>query len=96
MRTLEQQKERGERAQRLFHDEIVQDAFRSIEENIISKWRNSLADESQERDRAYIMLRLLENLKQQFLHAMNTGKAADHELLNLKDPSKIRRLISGS
>jgi hypothetical protein len=41
------------------------------------------------------MFRLLQNFKEQFTRAVTTGEAANKELLTIRDPSKIRRMMHG-
>lgn len=92
---LRQQADRGERAKRVLENELVKEAFESMEKTIMDAWRLSAADEDGARNNAYLMYRLLQNLKQQFAHMVATGEAANKQLLQINDPSKIRRMISG-
>lgn len=90
---LQRQKSRGEEAKRIIEHELVVQALAQIEATILDAWKNSRADEEQERHNAYLMYRLLQNFKAQFRKLVNDGDAASKELLRLKDPSKIARLI---
>jgi hypothetical protein len=92
---LRKQQERGDRAKRLLENELLVEAFEKIEADILDKWQNSAADEKEQRDNAYLMHRLLQNLKAQIKQIVITGDGATKELLRLNDPSKIRRLING-
>jgi hypothetical protein len=92
---LRAQAARADRARQVYEQDIVQEALAVIDKTINDAWRNSTADEKECRDNAYVMHRLLENFKQQFLHAMATGEAAKKELLTINDPSRVRRFISG-
>jgi len=92
---LNEQATRGDKAKQLLDNELIKDAFDVIEKTILDAWRNSSADQKDERDNAYIMFRLLQNFKEQFKRAIITGNAAKKELLMIKDPSKIRRMING-
>lgn len=90
---LNRQKDRASRAQRILDDELFKEAFDNIEQTILDSWKESRADEEKQRYNAYIMHRLLQNLKEQFTRAVATGEAAKKELLTVKDPSKFARLI---
>lgn len=90
---LQLQKDRGHRAKRIYEDELVQEAFGAIERTLLEAFRNSEGDESVVRERAYLMLRLLGNFKDQFQLAMRTGDAAAKELLRIRDPSAWSKMF---
>lgn len=90
---LKRQQDRASRAQRILDDELFKGAFENIEQTIVDSWKESRADEEKQRYNAYIMHRLLQNLREQFTRAIVTGQAAKKELLTIKEPSKLRRLI---
>lgn len=90
---LLRQQDRGHRAKRVLENDLVVGAFEKIEAEIDAAWKNSAADDEKARYNAYLMHRLLQNFKQQFRHAVTTGEAAGKELLRLKDPSKVRRMM---
>lgn len=90
---LQRQADRGERAKRLLGNDLLIEALDAIEAEIDQSWKSSLADDEEIRRNAYLMYRLLQNFRQQFKQAVVTGKAARKELLNLKDPSKVRRML---
>jgi len=41
------------------------------------------------------MLRLFKSFKQQFVTAMANGEVARRELLDIRDPSKLMRIVNG-
>jgi hypothetical protein len=90
---LIRQQARAARAKALFEDELMQEAFTVIETEILKAWQQSHADEAQVRDRAYLMQRLLKNLREQFQRTIATGEASSKELLRIRDESKIKRLL---
>lgn len=92
---LRKQQDRGERAQRVLENELVQEAFDEIEKTIMQAWKDSPADAEKERYNAYLMYRLFNNFRSHFDHIVRTGEAANNELLQIKDPSKLRRMING-
>lgn len=92
---LREQAARGEHAKSVYEQDIVKQAFAAVEKTIDDGWKNTSADEERERENAYLMHRLLQNLRQQFVVAIATGEAAKKELLTINDPSRVRRLISG-
>lgn len=88
------QRERGKKAEQIMAAEIVQEAFEKIEATIQKSWSSSRADDHEGRHNAFLMNRLLRNLKGEFLRAMKTGKVAERDLLAIKEKSKLRRLIN--
>jgi len=84
---------RGERAKRIMEEEFVKEAFDKIESTLMDAWRQSASDETGARDNAYIMYRLLQNFKQQFVIAITTGEVSRKELLSIEDPSKLMRAL---
>ena len=83
---------RAARAKELMENPFMVEAFEKLESTILEAWKNSHSDDSQARDNAYLMHRLLQNLKQEFQRAIATGKSVEKELLNTKD-SKLRKLL---
>jgi len=90
---LTEQQLRGEEARMLLEHPLFQAAFEAVEQQMVDAWKSSYGEESAIRERAYLMQRLNVNLKQFFVTHISNGKAAARELLTLKDPSKIARLI---
>jgi FMN-dependent NADH-azoreductase len=87
------QMNRGAQAKQIFEHEFVQEAFSAIDSEILKAWSTSHADEEEVRNRAYLMQRLLKNLREQFSRAIATGEASSKELLRIKDESKIKRFM---
>jgi hypothetical protein len=90
---LRDQVSRGERARRLFESDLFTEAADAMEKAILDSITNSVGDEMEVRERAYLMFRLLQNFKQQFKSAMVSGQVANAELLRIKDPSKLTRMM---
>lgn len=91
---LQKQTHEGDRAKSLYDDPMVQAALDSIENTVLEAIKASAADEAEVRERAYIMYRLHQNFKQQFLNAMRTGDAAKKELLRIRDPNRFMRMVN--
>jgi hypothetical protein len=91
---LREQASRGENARRILESELVKDVFAKMDERIVTSIRESVGDESDIRERAYLMLRLLENFKAEFKTMVLTGEAASRELLRVKDPHPVMRMLT--
>ena len=90
---LREQASRGDNARRILESELVQDVFKKMDERIVASIRESVGDESDIRERAYLMLRLLENFQAEFKTMIRTGDAARAELLRVKDPNPVMRKL---
>jgi hypothetical protein len=90
---LREQASRGANARRILESELVQDVFAKMDDKIVKSIRESVGDESDIRERAYLMLRLLENFKAEFKTMVLTGDAASAELLRVKDPNQLQRML---
>ena len=88
---LHKQRARGQEAQRLWENSMIQEFFTAVEETVRGAWKDSQADEAEVRERAYLMLRLHENYKQQFKSYMYTGKIAAAELLDIEKRKEMKR-----
>lgn len=91
---LRQQHDRGHRAKQLLENPLFQEAFDTIENTITEAWKHTGADEEDARRNAYLMQRLLRDLRQHFVSALSTGKVAEKKLLQTQDKSKIRRILN--
>ena len=67
---------RGKQAEALTNNEILNECFEKIEKQIFESWRGTLAGEADQRHNAYLMQRLLQNLKDQIALIARTGKDA--------------------
>lgn len=92
---LREQASRGEHARRIIESELVQEVLAKMDKRILDSIRESAGDESEIRERAYLMFRLLENFKAEFKTMALTGDAASKELLRVKDPPKLMRMLNG-
>ena len=93
---LREQASRGENARRILESELVQDVFAKMDERIMSSIRESLGDENDIRERAYLMLRLLDNFKAEFKSMVLTGDAASKALLRTNDPNPVMRMLKNA
>lgn len=90
---LQHQAARGERAQRLLEDPLVVEAFEAIEQKILEGWRESRAEEREQRENAYVMHRLLQSFREHFAAHVRTGELARTELLAIaEEESRLKRM----
>lgn len=78
--TLEQESRRGEQARRLLEDPLLQEAFATVEGALRDAWAATGDDATAERERLWLMLKLLGRVRTSLSEAMETGKLADGQL----------------
>lgn len=78
---------RGDRARVILNDPLVNEAFTKMDEEIVAAWRNSAADDNDSRYNAFLMQRLLRNLKHQFELMIASGAIARAKLLEIEEDS---------
>jgi len=73
---LEKQALDGDRAERLVQDETFQKMLHRVENRYVDQWRASEPGESMKREKAYLLLRALHDLVQEFQIEVDSGKVA--------------------
>lgn len=71
---------RGINARLILDDPLVQEAFASLETMYIDDWKTSTVDDEVKRDRAYMSLRALNDLKSALQSFVDTGKIAGKQV----------------
>ena len=85
---LVRQRAEGQKALRLWEDEMIQGFFTAVENEIRDGWKDSLGGEQDLREQQYLMFRLQQRLKQCFKTYMATGKLAARELYEIEEKRK--------
>lgn len=84
--TLEQEARRGEQARRLLEDPLLQEAFTAVDRALREAWAATQDDATAQRERLWLMLRLLGRVRAHLVDALQTGRLADGQLVELKAP----------
>jgi hypothetical protein len=74
---------RANRAQLLWQDELLQEAFNRLETEYLKLWRDSLLRDSGGREQLYLALKALDQVKQHFRSVLNSGTLARDQLEHL-------------
>tara|TARA_R100000426_G_scaffold71466_1_gene49717 strand:- start:5510 stop:5770 length:261 start_codon:yes stop_codon:yes gene_type:complete len=80
---LEKDKARAEQAQALLRNEILQEAFKYLEEQYHEAWANSSIEQKEPREKVFMMLSTLKTVKQHIENVVANGKLADDQLNQL-------------
>jgi len=77
---LEQKVARGARAKEILSDEVYTETFETVKQGLIDLWANSPARDSEGREKAYLMLGMLNKLQLVLQTTMETGMLAAADL----------------
>ena len=67
---------RGMRANELMSDEIMVEAFTTLDQRLTNEWANSPARDTEGRERLWLMLKLLKSVEGHLKEVATTGKMA--------------------
>jgi hypothetical protein len=74
--TLETEIRRGEHAASLLNDELLTEAFATIEKEYTEQWLNSPARDSEAREKLWLSLKLLQMVRGHLQSTLETGQIA--------------------
>lgn len=73
---LESEIRRGDHAASLLNDELLQEAFATIEREYTDQWLKSPARDAEGREKLYLMLKTLHRLQSELQSVLETGQVA--------------------
>lgn len=77
---LAQAAERGDRAERLARDEAFTDALREVEAVYMEAWRAASPLDTEVRERAWVAVKLLDDIRGQIVATVREGVAARKQI----------------
>ena len=83
--------ERGEQAAGLLRNEILQEAFENLENEFIQAWKQSSVEDSQNRERLYMLCQNLSAVKGYIENVVSSGKLAKSQLDELHNRVKFEK-----
>lgn len=87
--------QRGQRAQQILADPLVDEAFVTVERELTRLWRETEPQDTGSRERLWLALRLFDSVRKVFEGIVASGKFADHEVREfLKPVDQIHRHVS--
>jgi hypothetical protein len=86
--TLEQESRRGEQAKRLLEDPMLQEAFATVGSALRDAWSATADGATDERERLWLMLKLLGRVHAYLTQVLETGRLADRQLAEMADGNK--------
>lgn len=76
---LHRERLRGEQARSLLADPLLEEAFATIEANLRDTWAATADDAVAERERLWLMLKLLGRLRGHLTEIVETGRLAERQ-----------------
>ena len=83
--------ERGEKASALLRNELLQEAFGRLEADFIQAWKASSVEDSQNRERLYMLCQNLSALRGYLEGVVTDGKLAKAQLDELQNRIKFEK-----
>lgn len=83
--------ERGEKAAALLRNELLQEAFSQLETDFIQAWKASSVEDSQNRERLYMLCQNLSALQGYLESIVTGGKLAKSQLDELQNRVKFEK-----
>ena len=83
--------ERGEKAAALLRNELLQEAFSQLETDFIQAWKASSVEDSQNRERLYMLCQNLSALRGYLEGVVTDGKLAKAQLDELQNRIKFEK-----
>lgn len=83
--------ERGEKAAALLRNELLQEAFNQLEADFIQAWKASSVEDSQNRERLYMLCQNLSALRGYLEGVVTDGKLAKAQLDELQNRIKFEK-----
>ena len=83
--------DKGLKARALLDNELLKEAFDTIESSLMAEWQQTRSEDALRREDAWRSYKLLCGLKSYLNRLVSTGEASTKELLQVKNPSILKR-----
>jgi hypothetical protein len=83
--------DRALHAQSLLENDMLQEAFRTLEDSYTAAWRNSHIDDAAAREKLFLAINIVGKIKDHLAVALRDGKLAAAELKEIADTAERRK-----
>lgn len=83
--------ERAQRAQQLLDNELLAEAFKTLEDSYASAWRSTALDDAQGREKLFLAINLVGKVRDHLNAAVANGRLAQAELAEIARTAERRR-----
>lgn len=88
---LQRDASRGVRAKSLLENEMLKEAFETLEQNYIKAWRNTSIEDAPAREKLFLAINIVGKVQQHLLSAINDGKLAETELREITEAAERKK-----
>lgn len=88
---LEQAAAKGGHAEALLENELLSEAFNTLEENYISAWRATTIDDAASREKLFLAINIVGKVRDHLGAVVANGKLAQAELTELAQATERRK-----
>ncbi len=78
------QQQKGTQAYELLNSQLLTETFAILEQDYIKTWRLTEAKNTQERERMWTAIRILDSVRHHLIKLVNDGKIASKDLAQIK------------
>lgn len=82
---------RAARAQELLDNELMVEAFNTLEKNYVAAWRATTIDDAQGREKLFLAINVVGKVRDHLASAVANGKLAQAELRELAQTAERKR-----
>jgi hypothetical protein len=82
---------RAMRAQELLDNELLTDAFNTLEKNYVAAWRATTIDDAAGREKLFLAINIVGKVRDHFASVVANGKLAEAELKALAQVAERKR-----
>lgn len=82
---------RALRAKQLMDDELLTEAFKSLEDSYVAAWRTSKVGDELAREKLFLAINVVGKVRDHILHIVEDGKLAAAELRELADAAERKQ-----
>jgi len=86
---LNKSMERGARAARLLDDELLKEAFETLERDYVKAWRETAARDTDARERLWQAVQVVAKVRDHLVSVVNGGKLAQREMNEIAGRRRI-------
>jgi hypothetical protein len=91
--TPEEQRDRGQRAQRLLDDELLREALDAIESEVVRQWENCPARDSEGKEALWQLMKTSKKFRGLLTGYVQTGRLAADNIKRMEEESRMKRLL---
>lgn len=91
--TLDEQRDRGQRAQRLLDDDLLREALDAIESEVVRQWENCPARDSEGKEALWQLMKTSKKFRGLLNGYVQTGRLAAENIKRMEEESRMKRLL---